>query len=766
MRPKVSILITSYNHEDFLEECILSAINCDYEDKEMLIVDDASTDSSHEILSRYENHFSKVIVLKTNKGACIAVNQLLKHATGEYVSILNSDDIFLPGKVRAQADYLDANPDRVAVFSQCRIIDEEGKPNEVADFPFDFKNRDRLQWLKRFFLKGNCLCLSTVMMRRVVFEEIGFFDERLRSLPDFDFWVRILAVNEIFILPKEFLLYRRCRDRISESAPSLKNFNRALFETERILEHYVENNAIRRDLGQIFEFGLEPQDDVKNLALLSVTHELLSHRNFGLNLLFHYTEKAGVDTKERVELLKKLQVFIGSSSGTKNLEIEYEAQFDSFRMAMVDEIDHAYAKIRMMSSSFSWKITSPLRFLRRLKESFLCMEKNSFPEGSKISREVVTQTPKSVHEFEMQPHEYDMKQFEYEKKSLLIDWIIPDFQVGSGGHTTIFRIIHHLEKMGHRSKIWICGKTHFKSLRIANNVLKGYFFPLSAEMGILDNSLSCKLEGDCIFSTSFETCYYSRSLPSEKPRFYLVQDYEPDFFAIGSKHFLAKETYKFGFNCITAGKWLLRKTQSAGGNCIGYFDLAVDHSLFFQPLKPPVLEVPVVVVYSRAGTERRLSEMVIHGLNLLACRNIQFKVMFFGAKKIPVAAQFPHEILGVLKPRDLASLYRKSTVGCVFSATNYSLVPLEMMACGLPVVEFDGENTRETFPEACVTFSSPSPLAISKTVEGLLLDEQKRASQSSNAAKFVEKLSWQVSCKKIEQLILSQLDANNLYLEG
>ena len=113
------------------------------------------------------------------------------------------------------------------------------------------------------------------------------------------------------------MLYRRCRDRISESAPSLKNFNRALFETERILEHYVENNAIRRDLGQIFEFGLKPQDDITNLALLSVTHELLSHRNFGLNLLFHYIEGAGVDTEKRVDLLKKLQVFIGSSSGTK-----------------------------------------------------------------------------------------------------------------------------------------------------------------------------------------------------------------------------------------------------------------------------------------------------------------------------------------------------------------------------------------------------------------------------------------------------------------
>ena len=93
----------------------------------------------------------------------------------------------------------------------------------------------------------------------------------------------------------------------------------------------------------------------------------------------------------------------------------------------------------------------------------------------------------------------------------------------------------------------------------------------------------------------------------------------------------------------------------------------------------------------------------------------------------------------------------------VFSATNYSLVPLEMMACGLPVVEFDGENTRQTYPKDTVEFSSPIPNAIANTVENLFLNKFRREQLQSESAKFIRSLYWEQSVKKIEGLIKNRL---------
>lgn len=423
-------------------------------------------------------------------------------------------------------------------------------------------------------------------------------------------------------------------------------------------------------------------------------------------------------------------------------------------------------KILRMQHSFSWKITSPIRFLRRYKDKLfkdfpkvINHQKNSIAtaysrKNRKQKRENISSPFEIKDLYSKKSGSKRVKSFD--QNCLKTIWLIPDFGVGSGGHTTIFRTIMWLEKFGHFSKIFICGSTQHGSAQKAKEVINSHFFKLDSCVEILIDPSQLDNTLDPIISTSYETCYFSRGIDSPAKRFYFVQDYEPEFMPIGSYYFLAKETYLFGFNCITAGKWLASKIKSEGGNVSGFFELAVDKNIFFPTKSNQKNKVLQIAVYCRSATPRRMSEIVIYGLNLLKQKGYEFKVCFFGDTKLPVSAFFEYEIKGVLSPINLAQLYRSSDFGCVFSGTNYSLVPLEMMACGIPVLEFDGQNTRQTYPDGSVIFAEPKPQAIANSLESLFL-AYPNYEQIKTGLDYIKELSWEDSVRKIEYIIKTEL---------
>jgi glycosyltransferase involved in cell wall biosynthesis len=456
----------------------------------------------------------------------------------------------------------------------------------------------------------------------------------------------------------------------------------------------------------------------------------------------------------------------------KQLRFQKESELDAekqLRLTKEAELHSKTDKIHRIQKSFSWKVTSPLRTLRRFKEKnfqrFYFLKKifNGTKKAQKalpIIRKVNLDTTTATTPFEL-PDKFS-KHLSANKlhkissiKECKLLWLIPDFGIGSGGHTTIFRMIFWLESFGYTSKIFICGGTHHGSAQNAKKLICEHFFKLKASVEVLTTPSILNRTGDIIISTSYDTCYYSRGIDSDSERFYFVQDYEPEFSAFGSYYLLARDTYAFKFNCITAGEWLSKKVTSVGGKVLGHFDLAVDKHIFFpnKIISKSQNNLPQIAVYSRSATPRRMTELAIMGLNILSREGIKFEVNFFGEGKIPINATFPHSISGVVQPEVLANLYRTSDIGCVFSGTNYSLVPLEMMACGLPIIEFDGENTRETFPNGSVRFTKPNPSEIAKTVKGLLANGKEREIQKINALEYIKDLNWEKSARKLESLI-------------
>jgi len=341
---------------------------------------------------------------------------------------------------------------------------------------------------------------------------------------------------------------------------------------------------------------------------------------------------------------------------------------------------------------------------------------------------------------------------------LRIHWVVPEFARGGGGHMTIFRMVFWLEFFGHHCTIWIHDpkpETHPQGW--SDDVIRN-FVQIKAEIRPIDERFS-EIEGDILVATGWQTVAFVCNSQNFRDRFYFVQDYEPYFYARGSQSLAAETTYSRELACLCASPWLAETLTERHGRWARPFWLAYDHKVYHPP-KEDLAEQdrPLrIAFYARSATQRRAVELGLLALEALAARGFEFEVDFFGELTSLTAAPFVSRDHGVLSPGELADLYRACDIGLCFSSTNYSLVPQEMMACGLPVLELDVESTRRIFPDGVVRFCAPDPLLIAQQIEGLLEDADARAAQSVRALAWVSQFTWESSARMVETAIKERL---------
>ena len=243
MNPLVSVVMPSFNHAEFVGEAVRSALDQEGVEVEVIVCDDASTDGTRAVLEGIRDPRLKVLFHSNNMGASAAVRPGLAMARGEYVARLSSDDLCLPGRLRSQVEFLRANPGIACVFGQPRFIDERGRqrtdlPPGFADL-FTTENGPRAFWLRRFFEKGNCLCLPAAMMRRTVFDDVPPSGALFHHLPDFEFWVRLCQRHEIAVRPDVVTGFRLHGNGANLSAPSPAKSAEAELEKLAIWRHYL-----------------------------------------------------------------------------------------------------------------------------------------------------------------------------------------------------------------------------------------------------------------------------------------------------------------------------------------------------------------------------------------------------------------------------------------------------------------------------------------------------------------------------------------------
>lgn len=352
---------------------------------------------------------------------------------------------------------------------------------------------------------------------------------------------------------------------------------------------------------------------------------------------------------------------------------------------------------------------------------------------------------------------------------LKLHWVIPDFSNGSGGHMTIFRIIRWMEIFGHDCCIWITSPGQHRDKDAAYDDIAKHFQAIRAPVAFADDGLS-QAKGDAVIATGWQTVARVLSAGGFRERFYLVQDYEPSFHPMGSHSLAATWTYTQDLACICAGPWLAQSLGERYGRWTRHFWLAYDPSVYFPTIlhdrKTPLdlkdrglFKVPRIALYTRRATARRAVELAFLALEHLAAKGVRFHVDLFGEDIVETRSPFPCSSHGILSAEGLAGLYRKADLGICLSSTNYSLIPQEMMACGLPVVEIDSESTRAVFPKDVITLTGPHPSTIANDVEALLSDPQRRRQQAEAALRWVKQFDWENSARLVERALLEKLQA-------
>jgi len=243
---KVSVFLWSYNHAKYLRESIDSALHQTFSDFELIILDDASTDDSWTIINSYLDARIRAFRNKTNRVGDFS-ELFPQAATGEYIAIHHSDDIWEPDKLEKQVAYLDEHPEIGAVFTNAMIIGERGELFEDETHfyynIFNQPNRSRHEWLNFFFHHGNALCHPSLLIRKVCYEQCGLYRCGLFQLPDFDMWIRLCLKYEIHVMPEKLIRFRVRDNEQNVSSCRPETLVRMQFEFLQILNNYCHINT-------------------------------------------------------------------------------------------------------------------------------------------------------------------------------------------------------------------------------------------------------------------------------------------------------------------------------------------------------------------------------------------------------------------------------------------------------------------------------------------------------------------------------------------
>ena len=228
MNELVSIITPCYNSEKFLDECISSVLNQTYQNWEMLIVDDNSSDNSSILIKSYSKKDERIkpLYLNDNIGAAMARNKAISKAKGKYLAFLDSDDVWLPKKLEVQTNFMKKN-NCSFVFSSYSVISDDDKPKYTISVP------ETITYKK--YLKNTIIGCLTVMLDKEKFKKIEM--PNLRSSHDMALWLNLLKQEKYaYGIAQDLAIYRE------HKSSNTSNKVRAIYDVWNVYRKHEKLN--------------------------------------------------------------------------------------------------------------------------------------------------------------------------------------------------------------------------------------------------------------------------------------------------------------------------------------------------------------------------------------------------------------------------------------------------------------------------------------------------------------------------------------------
>ena len=235
--PTVSVIIPTYNRAHLIGKAIKSILNQTFQDFEIIVIDDGSTDNTEETVKSFNNFKIRYICHANNQGVSVARNTGIRASRGKYIALLDSDDEWLPEKLDKQIKTFKSElPEVGVVYSNVLYIDESGKNINKLGNPKKVEG-----YIYEDLLGGNYVgTSSTLLIKKECFNRVGLFDDLLKAENDWDMWIRIAKYYRFALIKIPLVKYRFHSNRISNNS-ELK-----IIMASRILVKYTNELKERR----------------------------------------------------------------------------------------------------------------------------------------------------------------------------------------------------------------------------------------------------------------------------------------------------------------------------------------------------------------------------------------------------------------------------------------------------------------------------------------------------------------------------------------
>lgn len=671
----VTIVIPTKNGGEQLD----SVLNAVFKQKtkysyEVICVDSGSTDNTIEIIESYPCKLYKIEPSEFGHGK--TRNYGASKGTGEFIIFLTQDA--LPANDVWIEEFIDAMKEDVRIaggfgkhypYPDCNELDkrdlarhflnfgDQNKTFQIDNKQLYYNDKGYQQYLA--FFSDNNSCLRRNVWEKIPYRDVNFAEDQIWSRDILEAGYKKLYCPKAIVYHSHNYPLKTYFQRYYDEFKGVYNvYQWKMFEKpSQIFKHVIMQD--KQDL----KYFISSKDVKKKFYWLYYAFRRNWNRSLAAYIAGNYTTYPEMVKKYLDKHISQQYKQINGKKKEKDKEMKNWKEFLKWLIFNPEYINQKTGKveqIRNFPSSYGQKID-------------VCS-----------GYEFVVDRPSEHIQFSKEDY------LANKEKDIIVNWVIPEPGIGSGGHINIFRFVTGIQKLGIKNRIYLMYPGSFSSDEQCEKFLEKYYGIDCSEIEVHVDIKKMQFAHATI-ATAWQTAYAVRKFDNTISKMYFVQDFEPLFFPVGSEYTFAENTYKFGFRGITAGDWLRDKLRDEYGMKTDSFLFSYDKKLYKPGEKRDSKNR--IFFYARPYTARRAFEFGLVVLTEVAKKIPNLEVVLAGEDVSKYKIDFNYVNAGIVALDQLSDLYAQCDVCLILSNTNLSLLPLEVMASNSVAMCTKGANS-------------------------------------------------------------------------